>query len=97
MVKGNVVAAAGAIVSTRPIMVQAGETVTSNLVVRGDRPFQILKVQCPDNRLEFAWSRTSASVQPIAITFTAGATSQKFKTVARIETDNPRMPVVERR
>jgi hypothetical protein len=94
-VTGNVTAAAGPVVSVPDILVPAGESVTQRIVVHGDKPFEILRVQSPDSRLRFAWPEKSDTVQVVTATYTAGTAEENVATTARFETSDPDAPVVE--
>jgi len=68
--------------------IKPGETVKKRLVVRGNRPFRVVKVQCDDPRFAFdAVTAESKSLHFVALTFAAGAETGEVSRVIRIETD----------
>lgn len=65
-----------------------GETVKKRLVVRGSKPFRILKVQCDDPRCAFdAVATEPKSLHFVNLTFAATAQTGEISKVIRIETD----------
>lgn len=70
-------------------VVQPGQKVTKQLVVRGKKPFRILSVDCDDDSFEFG---TSAEQEPkalhvIRVTFMAGQEPGKVTKMIHIRTD----------
>lgn len=87
-VEGVVVSALSAGPSPLPLgVLEVGQTVTRNLVVRGKCPFRILKVTGPDSRFTFELPEAAGPVQLIPVTFTAGSTPGKVGGAIRIQTD----------
>ncbi len=72
-------------------VLQPGEKVTKQLVVRGKKPFRILSVTCDDNGECFLFDpRTVAAAKPlhlVPVTFVAGDQPGKVQKTIRIETD----------
>ena len=67
-----------------------GETVTKNIIIRGEVPFRITRVSASDARFRFSFSERLGSVQLISVTYSAGELSQNVTGVIRISTDDPR-------
>ena len=90
LVEGCVVS--GVVVSPASLfmgVVEPGQEVTKQLVVRGKQPFRILSIQCGDESFRFDTS-DSATPKPIhlvPVTFTAGDARGKISRTIRIETD----------
>jgi hypothetical protein len=76
------------------IFVKAGETTTKNLVVRGERPFEILDIRSSDSRLQFAWPRKPASLHLVAVTFAAGPSPERIQAKVGVKTSGAGQPVV---
>lgn len=77
-------------------VLQTGQTVTRNLVVRGKSPFHVLGVDGPDDRFSFAVPEAAAPLQLVPVTFTAGETPGKVDALIHIRTDlagNPSLDV----
>jgi hypothetical protein len=53
-------------------MLRPGESVTKNLVVKANRPFRVLNVECDDSRFQFKISERDAALQVLPVTFSAG-------------------------
>ncbi len=70
-------------------VVEPGEKVTKQLVVRGKKPFRILSVRCDGGCFEFDTSAETAAkpLHVIPVTFAAGAKPGKVLQTIRIETD----------
>jgi hypothetical protein len=64
-----------------------GQSVTKQLVVRGNQPFRILKVDCPESSFQCQLSDEAKEMHLVPITFTAGATSGKIVETIIIKTD----------
>jgi len=67
-------------------VLQPGQSVTKQLIVKGKQPFKIMGVKCPDERLEFKVPESEKNLQVIPITFTAGEAAEKLTTSIEIET-----------
>jgi hypothetical protein len=86
-VEGVVVAA----VTVRPSplllgVLNTGQAVTRQLVVQGNKPFQIVKVECSDARLKCAVPETEKALHLLPVTFTAGDVSGKVSAKILIQT-----------
>jgi hypothetical protein len=72
-------------------VLQPGQKVTKQLVVRGKKPFRILSVKCDDNGECFLFDPSTASAPKplhlIPVTFVAGDQLGKVLKTIRIETD----------
>ncbi|MFZ5830678.1 MAG: DUF1573 domain-containing protein [Planctomycetota bacterium] len=70
-------------------VVQPGQKVTKQLVVKGAKPFRILAIRCEDKCFEFDTSSESApkELHLIPVTFAAGHDPGKIAQTIRIETD----------
>jgi hypothetical protein len=82
------------VVSVSPASVSLGTTrregtVERRLVVRGDEPFEILDVQCVDQRFEFEVPVGKKKVQFVKLRFTGDGTDQSITQKLRIVTDLP--------
>ncbi len=77
-------------------VVKPGETVTRNLVVKGETPFRVLKVTCPDACFTFQVDQESKKLHLIPVIFTAGDEPGKILQQIEIETDldNVKAPAV---
>ncbi|HPM81597.1 MAG TPA: DUF1573 domain-containing protein [Candidatus Anammoximicrobium sp.] len=65
-----------------------GETVKKRLVVRGSKPFRILKVQCDDPRCVFdAVADEAKSLHFVTLAFAASGETGEISKVIRIQTD----------
>jgi len=68
--------------------VKPGETVKKRLVVRGSKPFRILKVQCDDPRCTFdAVATEPKSLHFVTLAFAATGETGEISKVIRIQTD----------
>ncbi len=68
-------------------VVETGQKVTKNLVVRGKKPFRITSVECPDGCLNFATSDMPKSMHLVPVTYTAGEQPGKLDVKFEIKTD----------
>ena len=70
-------------------VIQPGQTVTKQLVVKGKKPFRILGVSCDDKSFKFDTSKeTSAKeLHLVPVTFLAGADAGKVVKTIKIKTD----------
>ena len=70
-------------------VVQPGQKVTKQLVVKGSKPFRILSVTCDDDSFVFDTSSDSTPkmLHLVPVSFLAGSTSGKVNRTIRIETD----------
>jgi len=70
-------------------VVQPGEKVTKQLVIKGCKPFRILSITCDDRCFEFDTStgNTPKPVHLIPVTFVAGPDAGKVTKTIRIQTD----------
>ncbi|MDZ7619500.1 MAG: DUF1573 domain-containing protein [Patescibacteria group bacterium] len=94
LVEGCVVS--GVVVSPASLfmgVVEPGQEVTKQLVVRGQQPFRILSIQCGDESFRFDTSGTDApkSLHLVPVTFTAGGERGKISRTIRIVTDQGTM------
>ena len=74
-------------------VVQPGQTVTRQLVVKSKKPFRILGVDCEDKSFKFDTSKDDASkeLHVIPVTFTAGVDAGRVVKTIKIETDQGEM------
>lgn len=74
-------------------VVQPGQKVTKQLVVKSKKPFRILGVSCEDKSFEFDTSKEDAAkeLHLIPVTFTAGTDAGKVMKSIKIETDQGQM------
>jgi hypothetical protein len=68
-------------------VLEPGQTVTKQLVVRGKQPFKIVGVKCPDGCFEFKTTGDAKKLHFIPVTFTAGANPGKVAETIEIQTD----------
>jgi hypothetical protein len=68
-------------------VVHPGETVTRSLVVRGNKPFRIVRVACGDDCFQFQPSQEAKQLHVVPVKFTASQTSGKVSEEILIETD----------
>jgi hypothetical protein len=68
-------------------MVTPGETVTRSLVVRGTKPFRVLRVACGDDCFQFEPSDEAKPLHVIPVRFTASEAAGKVSAKILIETD----------
>ncbi len=74
-------------------VVQPGQQVTKQLVVKSKKPFKILGVTCEDKSFKFDTSKetTAKELHLVPVTFTAGADAGKVMKTIKIETDQGSM------
>ena len=74
-------------------VVQPGQKVTKQLVVKGKNPFRVLSVSCDDKSFVFDTSadKTAKAVHLIPVTFMAGADAGKVVKTIKIKTDQSEM------
>ncbi|MCE5266828.1 MAG: DUF1573 domain-containing protein [Planctomycetaceae bacterium] len=94
LVEGRVVA--GITVSPASLfmgVVEPGQKVTKQLVVKGKKPFRILSISCDDKSFKFDTSKENAAkaLHMIPVTFSAGADAGKVVKTIRIKTDQGEM------
>jgi hypothetical protein len=70
-------------------VVQPGQKVTKQLVVKSKKPFKILSITCDDKSFEFATDKDDASkpVHLVPVTFIAGEDLGKIVKTIKIQTD----------
>ncbi len=70
-------------------VVQPGQKVTKQLVVKGNKPFRIVGVDCDDKRFKFDTSSDSSpkAIHLIPVTYVAGSEPGQVTKTIRIETD----------
>ncbi len=70
-------------------VIQPGQKVTKQLVIRGKKPFRVLSVSCDDHNFQFDTSGETAAkpLHVIPVTFQAGQDLGKVVETIRIETD----------
>jgi len=70
-------------------VVQPGQKVTKQLVVKGNKPFRIVGVDCDDKRFKFDTSPDSSpkAIHLIPVTYVAGSEPGQVSKTIRIETD----------
>jgi hypothetical protein len=74
-------------------VVQPGQKVTKQLVVKGKKPFRILSVSCADKSFQFDTSKEASAkeLHLIPVTFTASADAGKVVKTIKIKTDQGEM------
>jgi hypothetical protein len=74
-------------------VVQPGQKVTKQLVVKSKKPFKILGVSCDDKSFQFDTSKVSTAkeLHLVPVTFTAGADAGKVMKTIKITTDQGQM------
>ena len=74
-------------------VVQPGQKVTKQLVVKSKKPFKILGVSCEDKSFQFDTSKASTpkELHLVPVTFTAGADAGKVMKTIKITTDQGQM------
>jgi hypothetical protein len=74
-------------------VVQPGQKVTKQLVVKSKKPFRILGVSCQDKSFQFDTSKeeTAKELHMVPVTFTAGVDAGKVMKTIKIETDQGSM------
>jgi hypothetical protein len=73
-------------------VIQPGQKVTKQLIVRGKRPFKIVGVKCDDASFEIVADEQARALHRVPIVFTAGEKQGKFTQQIAIETDQGAMP-----
>jgi hypothetical protein len=85
-------------VSPSPLLLgvaRPGQTLSKNLVVRGDRPFRVLEVLGPDARFRFGLPQGASQMHLVPVVFTAGRELGKTSGKIRIRTDMPGNEAIE--
>ena len=74
-------------------VVQPGQKVTKQLVVKGKTPFRVLSISCDDKSFVFDTSadKSAKPVHLIPVTFLAGADAGKVVKTIKIKTDQGEM------
>jgi len=75
-------------------VLQPGQTVSRNLVVRGQKPFQVLDVSGPDSQFRFTLPQAAKEIQLIGVQFQAADTGRVSGKI-RIKTDSAGTNAVE--
>jgi hypothetical protein len=75
-------------------VVQPGQQVTKQLIVRGKRPFKIIGVKCDDASFEIAVNNQSKALHRLPIVFTAGDRVGKITQQIAFETDQGGTPAL---
>ncbi len=70
-------------------VLQPGQSVTKQLVVRAKTPFKIVSVQCDGEAFQFKTNDQAKTVHLIPVTFTAGEETGEIQQTIEIETDLP--------
>ncbi|REJ66753.1 MAG: DUF1573 domain-containing protein [Planctomycetota bacterium] len=68
-------------------VIKPGDQVTKQLVVRGNEPFKIARISCPDNCFRFDTPQEAKKLHRIPVTFTAGEKSGRFVEKIEIEVE----------
>ena len=70
--------------------VEAGQTVTKNIVLRGATPFRVLSIECANDRFQFQVPEASEpkTLHIIPVTFKGGSTSGRLEQTIHVETDS---------
>ena len=68
-------------------VLEPGEQVTKQLVVRANRPFRITSIECLDGCFEFSPDDESKELHIVPVTFTAGDDAAQIAEKIEIETD----------
>ncbi len=68
-------------------VLESGQKVTKQLIVRAKRPFRILAIDSPSGNFQFKTNDTAKLVHLIPVTFTAGDRPGKVSEKIRIQTD----------
>jgi hypothetical protein len=98
LVEGSVVS--GVVVSPASLfmgVVEPGQEVTKQLVVRGKQPFRIVSIDCedPNFRFDTSGADTPKPVHLVPVTFLAGSAGGKISRTIRIQTDSGTITVPE--
>jgi hypothetical protein len=74
-------------------VVEPGQKITKQLVVKGKKPFRVLEVTCDDPSFSFDPSAANEAkpVHLIPVTFTAGTDAGKVVKTIRVRTDQGEM------
>ena len=74
-------------------VVQPGQKVTKQLVLKGKQPFRVLGIACDDKSFQFDTSKEESAkeLHLIPVTFTAGTDAGKVVNTIKIETDQGQM------
>ncbi len=75
-------------------VVQPGQQLTKQLIVRGKRPFKIVGVKCDDASFEIVSDGQSRSLHRLPVVFTAGEKQGKITQQIAIETDQGATPTL---
>ncbi len=75
-------------------VVQPGQQVTKQLIVRGRRPFKIVGVKCDDASFEIVADNQTRALHRLPIVFTAGDKQGKIAQQIAIETDQGATPTL---
>ena len=67
--------------------VEPGKTITKQFIVKGKKPFKIIKIKCDDASFEFKMGSEAKTIHIIPVTFTAPEKPGKFNQKIFIETD----------
>jgi hypothetical protein len=70
-------------------VVQPGQKVTKQLVIRGNKPFRILSIDCDDESFQFEMpgDEVAKPLYVVPVTFVAGADAGRLNKTIRIQTD----------
>ena len=69
-------------------VLETGQSVTRNLVVKGKQPFRVVSIDCPDACFKFeALADAKKTIHFIPVTFTAGDAPGKVSQTIKIQTD----------
>jgi hypothetical protein len=68
-------------------VLEPGQSATKRLVVKGNKPFKVIKVNCPDGCFEFQPSDQEKAIHLIPVKFTAGESPGQFSETIEIETN----------
>lgn len=68
-------------------VLKPGQTVTKQLVIRGNEPFRINKIDCSDESFQFDLPSEPKMLHLVPVTFTAGDSAEKIIQTITIQTD----------
>ncbi len=68
-------------------VLEPGQSATKRLVVKGNKPFKVVKVNCPDGCFEFEPSDQEKAIHLIPVKFTAGDSPGQVSETIEIETN----------
>lgn len=71
-------------------VLEPGQKVTKQLVVKGKTPFKVLSVKCSDDCFQFKTNTEAKTLHLIPVTFTASDSPGKLVQTIEIETDLPK-------